>query len=104
MTVPLNELLATMRVVSLPLSTRFRGVTTREAALFEGPQGWTEFSPFLEYPDDEASAWLSAAIDFGWSPAPSQFRSEIRVNATLPAVGADEVEAVLARFPGCRTV
>ncbi|MCU1533930.1 MAG: O-succinylbenzoate synthase, partial [Glaciihabitans sp.] len=56
MTVPLNELLATMRVVSLPLSTRFRGVTTREAALFEGPQGWTEFSPFLEYPDDEASA------------------------------------------------
>src|SRR5688572_9888929 len=54
----LDELLGTARVVALPLVTRFRGIDVREAMLFEGPEGWTEFSPFTEYSDDEASAWL----------------------------------------------
>jgi O-succinylbenzoate synthase len=106
MTVPLSELLATARVVSLPLTTRFRGISTREALLLRGPAGWTEFSPFVEYEDVEAAAWLAAALDFGWrepelSPdAPTR----IRVNATLPAVDPDRVDDVLGRFPGCRTV
>jgi len=104
MTVPLNDLLATARVVSLPLTTRFRGITTREAVLFEGERGWTEFSPFVEYSDAEAATWLAAAIDFGWSECPPRGRAHIRVNATLPAVSPSEVEGVLARFPGCRTV
>ena len=99
----LADILATARVVSLPLRTRFRGVGLREAMLFEGPAGWTEFSPFLEYGDAEASAWLAAAIDFGWSDAPAPVRSSVRVNATVPAVPAAEVAGVLARFPGCRT-
>ncbi|HEY8913026.1 o-succinylbenzoate synthase [Lacisediminihabitans sp.] len=100
----LSDILSTARVVSLPLSSRFRGIDTREVMLFEGPEGWTEFSPFLEYDDEESAAWLAAAIDFGWSPAPAIFRSSIRVNATLPAVDADDVAAVLDRFPGCRTI
>jgi O-succinylbenzoate synthase len=106
MTVPLSELLATARVVSLPLATRFRGITTREALLLEGPAGWTEFSPFVEYDDAESAAWLRAALDFGWrQPAlPSGAPARIRVNATLPAVDASAAAAVLARFPGCRTV
>lgn len=106
MTVPLNELLATARVVSLPLATRFRGIETREALILRGPEGWTEFSPFVEYDDHEAAAWLAAAIDFGWNPVslPPGAPDRIRVNATLPAVSADRVEAILARFPGCRTV
>jgi O-succinylbenzoate synthase len=106
MTVPLSELLATARVVSLPLATRFRGITTREALLLEGPAGWTEFSPFVEYDDAESAAWLRAALDFGWrQPAlPSGAPTRIRVNATLPAVDASAAAAVLARFPGCRTV
>ena len=58
-------------MVALPLATRFRGVDVREAVLFEGPEGWTEFSPFLEYDDAEASTWLAAAIDFGWMPQPA---------------------------------
>jgi O-succinylbenzoate synthase len=106
MTVQLSELLATARVVSFPLTTRFRGIETREALLMRGPAGWTEFSPFVEYDDAEAAAWLAAAIDFGWREP--QLRTDaparIRVNATLPAVAADAVESVLARFPGCRTV
>ncbi|MCU1423270.1 MAG: O-succinylbenzoate synthase [Microbacteriaceae bacterium] len=100
----LPDILSSVRVVSLGMRQRFRGIDTREVALFEGPQGWTEFSPFLEYGDAEASAWLAAAIDFGWEPTPAIFRSSIRVNATLPAVGPGEVAAVLDRFPGCRTV
>lgn len=99
----LADIRSTARVVALPLATRFRGIRTREAVVFEGPQGWTEFSPFVEYDDAEAATWLAAAIDFGWHPAPPARRDSIPVNATVPAVAASEVEAVLARFDGCRT-
>jgi O-succinylbenzoate synthase len=100
----LTDILPTARVVSIPLRQRFRGIETREALLFEGPEGWTEFSPFVEYDDVEASAWLAAALDFGWNQAPPLLRDTVRVNATLPAVGPELVADVLDRFPGCRTV
>ncbi|SIT67943.1 o-succinylbenzoate synthase [Microbacterium sp. RU33B] len=100
---PLDDLLATARVVALPLATRFRGLDVREALLLEGPQGWTEFSPFVEYPDAEAVTWLAAAIDFGWRASPAALRESIRINATVPAVDAASVAGVLARFDGCRT-
>ena len=100
---PLADLLSTARVVSLPLATRFRGVEVREAVLLEGPAGWTEFSPFLEYDDAEAAAWLRGAIDYGWMPAPAALRDTIPVNATVPAVDPASVAAILARFDGCRT-
>jgi o-succinylbenzoate synthase len=100
---PLAEVLDTMRVVALPMAVRFRGVDLREVALFEGPAGWTEFSPFLEYDDPEASSWLAGALDFGWHVAPPPRRDLVPVNATVPAVPASEVAAVLARFDGCRT-
>jgi O-succinylbenzoate synthase len=103
-TPPLDDILGTLRVVSLPMATRFRGVDRREAALFEGPEGWAEFSPFLEYGDEEASAWLAAAIDFAFNPQPASHRATIGVNATMPAVDAALVPEVLARFDGCRTV
>ena len=99
----LDELLSTARVVALPMVTRFRGIDVREAMLFEGPEGWTEFSPFAEYDDAEASAWLAAAIDFGWNATPPALRDRIPVNATVPAVDPDSVRVVLDRFPGCRT-
>src|SRR5690606_6700521 len=47
--------------------------------------------------------WLAAAIDYAWHQQPSAVRNGIRVNATVPAVPADEVAGVLNRFPGCRT-
>lgn len=101
---PLEELLVSARVVALPLATRFRGIDVREAMVLRGPFGWTEFSPFPEYDDVEASAWLAAAIDFGWAEPPALLRDSIPVNATLPAVSPDRVPGVLDRFPGCRTV
>jgi O-succinylbenzoate synthase len=101
---PLDDLLAGAHVVQLPLRTRFRGIEVREALLVEGPRGWTEFSPFVEYGPEEAAAWLAAAVEFGWGPVLSPRASRVAVNATLPAVGPGEVAGVLARFPGCRTV
>jgi len=100
----LDDILSTARVVSLPLSSRFRGITTREALLFEGPQGWSEFSPFTEYGDEEAATWLAAAIDFAHAEPAPLLRTSIPVNATLPAVESHEVGLVLDRFGPCRTV
>ncbi|WP_454149083.1 o-succinylbenzoate synthase [Microbacterium lacticum] len=99
----LADLRAAAHVVSLPLVTRFRGIDHREALLLRGPEGWTEFSPFLEYDDAEASVWLAAALDFGWRPQPAPVRERVPVNATVPAVAAEDVAAVLARYDGCRT-
>ena len=99
----LAELRESAHVVALPMARRFRGVTVREALLLEGPEGWTEFSPFTEYDDREAAAWLAGGIDFGWRPAPPARRASVGVNATVPAVPAADVPAVLARFSGCRT-
>lgn len=100
----LADILSTARVVSLPLAARFRGILVREAIVFEGPEGWTEFSPFVEYGDDEAATWLAGALDFGWRTAPPAQRDTIPVNATMPAVAASEVPRLLARYDGCRTV
>lgn len=100
---PLAELIDSARVVALPMHSRFRGVDTREALLFEGPQGWAEFSPFTEYEDAEAATWLAAAIDFAWNVAPEPLRERIGVNATVPAIDAARVPELLARFAGCRT-
>lgn len=99
----LEELLATARTVSLPLVTKFRGLDTREAMLFSGPNGDTEFSPFDDYSDEEAVAWLRATIEFGWGELPAPLRSRILVNATVPSVTPAEVPALLDRFAGTRT-
>jgi O-succinylbenzoate synthase len=100
----LTDLLASARVVSLPLRTKFRGVVDREVMLFEGPNGWAEWSPFLEYPDEEAAVWLSAAIEFAYGSMSTLHRDRIAVNATLPAVAPDQVATVLARFGSFSTV
>jgi len=99
----LDELLDSAHVVSLKLFDRFRGLDSREALIIEGPEGWSEFSPFIEYNDAEAASWLRAGIDFGWQGTPHALRTSIPVNATIPAVSAEKVAEVLARFPGCRT-
>lgn len=99
-----RELRSVAHVVALPLATRFRGIDVREALLLHGPSGWTEFAPFVEYDDTEAATWLAAAIEYGWGAEPALRRDAIPVNATLPAVGPDEVDAVLDRFGATRTV
>jgi len=99
-----DELLANAHVVRLPMVTRFRGVTEREALLLHGPSGWGEFSPFLEYADAEAASWLEAAIEAAWGEALPVLRESVPVNGTLPTVPVDRIAGVLARFDGVRTV
>lgn len=100
---PLAELTANTHVVRLPLNTKFRGIRHREAMLLHTPNGWTEFAPFVEYAPAEAATWLAAAINQGWGTPPAPVRTEVAVNATVPAVAATQVADVLARFPGCTT-
>lgn len=104
MDLDLERLADRMHVVSLPLATRFRGVDEREVALFSGPAGWGEWSPFLEYPPEEAARWLRAALEDADLERPAQVRASVPVNATLPAVEPSRVASVLARYDGCRTV
>lgn len=100
----IDDLLARVHVVALPMRVRFRGVTEREVALVEGPAGWGEFGAFPEYDDDEAANWLASAIEMSWQGPPAALRSRVAVNATVPAVAAGEVAGILERFPGCTTV
>ncbi|TQJ07665.1 o-succinylbenzoate synthase [Lapillicoccus jejuensis] len=100
---PLGELREASRLVSIPLRVRFRGVTHREALLLRGPAGWGEFAPFLEYNAPEASRWLAAAVEAAYDGFPVPLRDTVPVNATVPALPADDVAGLLARYDGCRT-
>lgn len=100
---PLQELLDRLHVVALPMRVRFRGITTREVALIDGPAGWGEFGAFVEYRPPEAAHWLASAVESAYRPAPPVRRDRIPINATVPAVPAAAVPDVLARFPGART-
>lgn len=94
--------MSAIRVVSIPMRTRFRGITVREAALIEGPAGWGEWSPFLEYPPEVAEPWLRCAEEAAAGAWPAPVRDRVPVNVTVPAVGPERArEIVLAG--GCRT-
>ena len=103
MTPALDDILDRVHVVALPMRVRFRGITTRELVLIDGPAAWGEFGAFLEYGDAEAAHWLAAAVDSAYRTPPPPRRMRIDVNATVPAVDAAEVPGILARFPGART-
>ncbi|MEY4310873.1 MAG: hypothetical protein RLZ71_799, partial [Actinomycetota bacterium] len=97
-----REIAATATVVSLPLRVRFRGITERESLLFQGPNGWAEWSPFLEYEDAEARVWLDGAIDQAFGP--KREVGTVNVNATLPAVSPERVTEILETFASFDTV
>ncbi|ASY25559.1 O-succinylbenzoate synthase [Candidatus Planktophila lacus] len=100
----LDDLLATLRVITIPTRTNFRGVTYREVALLQGPQGWGEFSPFLEYDDNECAPWLASAIEAATVARPERFRNEIAVNGTIPELNdKKEIEALMRTFSGAKT-
>ncbi|CAA0110778.1 o-succinylbenzoate synthase [Mycolicibacterium vanbaalenii] len=101
--VELSDLLERLHVVALPMRVRFRGLTTREVALIDGPAGWGEFGAFVEYEPAEAAQWLAAGLEAAYGTRPEVRRDRIPINATVPAVAAAEVAGVLDRFPGART-
>jgi O-succinylbenzoate synthase len=91
-----------VRVWSVPLRTRFRGITVREGVLVEGPAGWGEFSPFLEYPPDVAAPWLRCAEEAAAGDWPAPVRDRVPVNVTVPAVGPEQAHAIVLAG-GCAT-
>lgn len=99
-----QQLLETLRVISLPTKTNFRGISIREVALFKGPHGWGEFSPFLEYGDAEAAQWLASAVEAATTPPPQLFRTSVAVNGTIPALNDPaQLKRVVDSFPGVKS-
>jgi O-succinylbenzoate synthase len=72
--------------------------------VFEGPNGFTEWAAFTEYSDEEAAAWLSAAIEWGFADLPTPKRTSVPVNAILPAVAPADVAKILTRAGKFQTV
>ncbi|MFC5728958.1 MULTISPECIES: o-succinylbenzoate synthase [Nocardioides] len=91
-----------MKVVAIPLRTRFRGIQVREAALLRGPGGWGEWSPFLEYPPEVAEPWLRCAEEAAAGDWPAAVRTTVPVNVTVPAVDPDRAHTIVTDG-GCRT-
>jgi len=101
----LDSILGSLKVVALATKTDFRSVTSREVALFEGPMGWGEFSPFLEYSYEESIPWLLSAIEAAFVHTPIGVRNAIEVNATLPAMDdPEEIEKLLNGFEGTNVI
>ena len=90
------------RVYSLPMRTRFRGITTREGVLLRGDAGWGEWSPFLEYDAAVAEPWLRCAEEAAAGDWPAPLRASVPVNVTVPAVGPEQAHRIVVAG-GCRT-
>ncbi len=91
-----------MFTYSIPMTTRFRGITVREGMLLEGPAGWGEFCPFPEYDDAESAPWLAAAVEAAQEGWPEPVRDRVPVNCIVPAVLPGRAHAIVAAS-GCAT-
>ncbi len=105
MSLTLEEALASLRVLALPMRTTFRSLDVRETALIKGESGWGEFAPFIEYSDQESLPWLESAIEAADKPLSPALRELIPINATVPASHDEaEIEQIMSWYPGVDTV
>lgn len=91
-----------MHVFSIPLRTRFRGITVREGLLLRGEAGWGEWSPFLDYDHDTSRPWLACAEEAASGRWPEPVRDRVAVNVTVPATDPERAHAIVTAG-GCRT-
>lgn len=89
-----------LMVVELPLTTRFRGITTRTVGLIEGPHGWGEFGAFPEYGDSEAALWALNALELAYQPLPVAEGTLVAVNDIIPALDPQQVAEHCATLSG----
>ncbi|GAA1486840.1 o-succinylbenzoate synthase [Brachybacterium fresconis] len=87
---------------TIPMTTRFRGITERDGVLLHGPAGWAEFSPFWDYGTEESAPWLRSALADATEPRPAPVRERIAVNVTIPVVPAVLAHRI-ATVGGART-
>lgn len=105
MALTLEEALASLRVVALPMKTKFRGLKLRETALIKGENGYGEFASFTEYDALESVPWLNSAIEAATIKLNAPLRNSIKVNATVPASDDEtEIERIISWYPGVDTV
>ena len=99
----LEDVLTSLQVIELPLRSKFRGLTKREVALFKGNIGWTEFSPFIEYGDQESKNWLNSAVEAATLNF-SKNREFIAVNGTIPEINNEkEINDLVSTFPNVKS-
>jgi O-succinylbenzoate synthase len=89
-------------VFSIPMTTRFRGITVREGAVIRGDTGWGEWSPFLDYSPAVAEPWLRCAEEAAAGDWPPPLRTSVPVNATVPVVSPEVAHDLVTRS-GCTT-
>jgi o-succinylbenzoate synthase len=90
-------------VWSIPMRTRFRGITVREGMLIRTETGWGEWSPFLDYTEPSVvEPWLRAAEEAAAGDWPAPLRTSVPVNVTVPAVGPEQAHTIVSGS-GCRT-
>jgi O-succinylbenzoate synthase len=92
-----------LEVFKLPMTTRFRGVTSREGVLVFGDAGVGEFSPFWDYDATESAIWLGAALEAADIGPPAALRDRVQVNCTVPAIDPERAAAIVRGSSGCRT-
>ncbi len=97
-----GDITSRFRTFAIDMPTTFRGVNRREGMVVEGPAGWAEFSPFLDYDATECVPWLLSALDSAGRAWPDAVRDRIPVNCTVPAVDPDHAARIVAES-GCRT-
>jgi O-succinylbenzoate synthase len=72
--------------------------------VWSGAAGWAEFSPFEDYRPTDCVPWWRAAQEAAEQGFPAPRRTEVEVNAIIPAVGPVAAAKLLAGAGGARTV
>lgn len=93
----IQKLAASAQPFALPLLDRFRDTDVRAGLLFEGPSGWAEFAPFLDYSDEIAGLWLAGALEQAFGSWPLPIRDPAPSNAIIPLVGADRTRELVEK-------
>ncbi len=102
--ISLAQILDSLTVIQLPMRTKFRGITNREVALFKTEDGWGEFSPFLEYDDNESIPWLLNGIEAASNNHFPIHREWIDINGTIPDTDSEsEIAQLIELYHGAQT-
>ena len=76
------------------LAQRFRATTCRTGLVFQGPSDWGEFAPFADYDHAIAGRWLAGALEAAFGLWPTTVRSQVPVNAIIPAASVEVATAM----------